>query len=160
MFKFKVWLCKAIGDVHSTADESVKLRFYKQTKKKNISEQNNHTNNYLPDRDNFYAMFFWENIHTLRSLLISKCNRTIIFLPLTLFLMWVVAPAKFVLFLHLRNFSFLSIYSARFSESIYKWSNLKFIYELTEKENISHCGTHKHSFFFSCLRGTLLVDQL
>ena len=33
MFKFKVWLCKAIGDVHSAADESVKLRFYKQTKK-------------------------------------------------------------------------------------------------------------------------------
>ena len=53
MFKFKVWLCKAIGDVHSAADESVKLRFYKQTKKKNISEQNNHTNNYLPDWDNF-----------------------------------------------------------------------------------------------------------
>ena len=52
MFKFKVWLCKAIGDVQSTADESDKLRFYKQTKK-NISEQNNHTNNYLPDRDNF-----------------------------------------------------------------------------------------------------------
>ena len=34
MFKFKVWLCKAIGDVHSAEDESVKLRFYKQTKKK------------------------------------------------------------------------------------------------------------------------------
>ena len=32
MFKFKVWLCKAIGDVRSAADESVKLRFYKQTK--------------------------------------------------------------------------------------------------------------------------------
>ena len=34
MFKFKVWLCKAIGEVQSTADESDKLRFYKQTKKK------------------------------------------------------------------------------------------------------------------------------
>ena len=34
MFKFKVWLCKAIDGVHSAEDESVKLRFYKQTKKK------------------------------------------------------------------------------------------------------------------------------
>ena len=162
MFKFKVWLCKAIDDVHSAADESVKLRFYKQTKKKTY-----------PNKTITQIIICLIGI-ILRDVLLREYPHFAITINFKIqpnynfFTSYTIShvscfPGQIcVIFtrtkFQFRHSSYLSIYSARFSLSIYKWSNLKSIYELTGKENISHCGTHKHSFFFSCLRGP--VDQL